>query len=123
GPLQALPKEAYGPGQSERVYGTLLAEAGLILRAGQSVVLDAVFLRLEERQAAQALAAALGLAFQGYWMVAPEDVLRARIAARAGDASDADVAVLAEQLTRDPGPLTWTLARSDQTFVPTVTGE
>jgi len=123
GPLQALPKEAYGPGQSERVYGTLLAEAGLILRAGQSVVLDAVFLRPEERRAAQDLAAQLGLAFQGYWMEAPEDVLRARIAARAGDASDADVAVLAEQLTRDPGPLTWTLARSDQTFVPTVSGE
>jgi aminoglycoside phosphotransferase family enzyme/predicted kinase len=123
GPLQTLPKAAYGPGQSERVYGTMLAEAALILRAGQSVVLDAVFLRLEERQAAEALATELGLGFQGYWMEASEAVLRERIQARVGDASDADGAVLTEQLTRDPGPLTWTRARSDQTFMPTVSGE
>ena len=123
GPLQTLPKAAYGPGQSERVYDTMLAEAALILRAGQSVVLDAVFLRLEERQAAHALARQLGLGFQGYWMEAPEAELRARIQGRSGDASDADEAVLTGQLNRDPGPLTWTRARSDQTFVPTVTGE
>jgi predicted kinase len=101
----------------------MLAEAGLILRAGQSVVLDAVFLRLEERQAAEALAAELGLGFQGFWMEAPETVLRERIQARVGDASDADGAVLTEQLSRDPGPLSWTRARSDQTFVPSLTGE
>ena len=122
GPLQTLPKEAYGPGQSERVYGTMLAEAALILRAGQSVVLDAVFLRLEERQAAEALAAALGIGFQGYWMEAPETVLRGRIQARVGDASDADEAVLTSQLSRDPGPLSWARARSDQTFMATVSG-
>jgi aminoglycoside phosphotransferase family enzyme/predicted kinase len=122
GPLQTLPKEAYGPGQSERVYGTMLAEASLILRAGQSVVLDAVFLRLEERQAAEALAAELGIGFQGYWMEAPEAELRGRIQARVGDASDADEAVLTSQLSRDPGPLSWTRARSDQTFMPTVSG-
>ncbi len=123
GPLQTLPKEAYGPGQSERVYGTMLAEAGLILRAGQSVVLDAVFLRLEERQAAEALATELGLGFQGYWIEAPEAELRARIQGRSGDASDADEAVLTGQLNRDPGHVNWTRARSDLTFMPTVTGE
>jgi predicted kinase len=123
GPLQTLPKEAYGPGQSERVYGTMLTEAGLILRAGQSVVLDAVFLRPEERKAAEALAAELGLRFQGYWMEAPEAVLRARIQGRSGDASDADEAVLTGQLNRDTGPVNWTRARSDQTFVSAVTGE
>jgi len=122
GPLQTLPKDAYGPGQSQRVYATLLAEAGLILRAGRSVVLDAVFLLPEERLAAQGLAAELGLRFQGYWMEAPEAVARARIQGRSGDASDADEAVLTGQLNRDLGPLTWTRARSDQTFVPTLTG-
>jgi aminoglycoside phosphotransferase family enzyme/predicted kinase len=123
GPLQTLPKDAYGPGQSQRVYGTMLAEAGLILRAGRSVVLDAVFLRPQERLAAEGLAAELGLRFQGYWMEAPEAELRARIQGRSGDASDADEAVLIGQLNRDLGPLTWTRARSDQTFVSTVTGE
>ena len=119
-PLQALPQEAYGPGQSERVYGTLLKEAELILRAGQSVVLDAVFLRPEEREAAQGLAAKLGLSFQGYWMEAPQAVLRARIEARSGDASDADGSVLTDQLMRDPGPISWVRASSDQTFPPFV---
>jgi uncharacterized protein len=121
-PLQALPQEAYGSGQSERVYGTLLNEAEMILRAGQSVVLDAVFLRPEERAAAQGLAAQLGLNFQGYWMEAPEAVLRARVAGRTGDASDADDAVLTDQLSRDPGPMSWIKARSDQTFPPPVPG-
>ena len=122
GPLQALPKDAYGPGQSERVYGAMLTNAEMILRAGQSVVLDAVFLRPEERQAAENLGAALGLDFQGYWMEAPEAVLRERIELRSGDASDADVTVLTVQLSRDPGDIRWTRARSDQTFVPTVSG-
>lgn len=119
-PQQALPQEAYGPGQSERVYATLLSEAEMILRAGQSVVLDAVFLRPEEREAAQGLATQLGLRFQGYWMEAPEAVLRARIEARSGDASDADGSVLTDQLTRDPGPMSWIRASSDQTFPPFV---
>lgn len=106
-PLQALPPEAYGPDQSQRVYDRMRHEAALILKAGQSVVLDAVFLKPEERDAARALAAEHGAAFQGIWLEAPTDVLAARIAARTGDASDADGAVLARQLDQDPGPIDW----------------
>ncbi len=34
-------------------------------------------------------------------------MLRARVAARVNDASDADVAVLENQLTRETGEITW----------------
>ncbi|HEX7759512.1 MAG TPA: gluconate kinase, partial [Caulobacteraceae bacterium] len=41
------------------------------------------------------------------WLTAPAAVLEARVAARRGDASDATVAVLRQQLARDIGPLGW----------------
>ena len=34
-------------------------------------------------------------------------MLRARVTARRGDASDADAAVLAAAAARDPGPIAW----------------
>jgi len=45
--------------------------------------------------------------FQGLWLEAPLDVLRARVAARRGDASDADAAVLKAAAARDAGPIAW----------------
>ena len=79
----------------------------MTLAAGRAVVLDAVFLRPEERQAAEAVGAKAGAAFHGVWLEAPEPVMSARLDARMGDASDADRRVLAEQLARDPGAVTW----------------
>lgn len=106
-PAERLPMEAYGAGQSEKVYGQMLREAGLILTAGRAVVLDAVFLRPEEREAAEHLARTAGVPFDGVWLQASPQVMAARIEARAGDASDADRRVLDDQLARDPGPITW----------------
>jgi len=108
GPLDPLPPQAYAPGESGRVYGRMFEEAALALQAGRAVVLDAVFLRPDERDAAQALARERGVAFEGVWLDVPPEVMRARVEARAGDASDADAAVLDEQLTRDPGEIRWT---------------
>ena len=106
-PRESLPAEAYGPEQSARVYGRMLEEAALALAGGRPVILDAVFLKPEEREAAQAVASQAGVAFRGVWLEAPTPVLTARLDARVGDASDADARVLEEQLTRDPGPMTW----------------
>jgi len=105
--LQRLPREAYTPEMSARVYDQLFGDAALALKAGRSVVLDAVFLKPEERARAQALAASADVAFQGAWLEAPPEVLRARVAARVNDASDADVAVLEAQLTRETGQIDW----------------
>jgi hypothetical protein len=51
--------------------------------------------------------------FHGAWLDAPAAVLEARVAGRSGDASDATVEVLRQQLARDLGPLDW--ARVDAT--------
>jgi hypothetical protein len=111
GPLDRLPPEAYAAGESVRVYGRMFDDARACLAAGRSVVLDAVFLRPEERGAAEALARSAGVPFQGWWMETPEAVMRERLAGRAGDASDADAAVLEQQLARDPGVIGWSRAR------------
>ena len=107
GPLERAPAETYTPQVSERVYGEMLGIARRVLGAGRSVVLDAVFLRPEERDAAGALAAELQAPFHGAWLQGASQTLRGRLAARSGDASDAVPATLDEQLTRDPGPIAW----------------
>ena len=106
-PTDRLPKSAYAPEVSPRVYGVMLEEAGAGLKAGVSVVLDAAFLKLAERSAAEALAARMAIPFQGLWMEAPEALLRERLDARTGDASDADGAVLDHQLSREVGEIGW----------------
>ena len=59
------------------------------------VVCDAVHGRERERRPSSASRRSSASAFRGFWLEAPEAVLEARVAARAGDASDADVAATA----------------------------
>ncbi|MGA2043283.1 MAG: AAA family ATPase [Roseiarcus sp.] len=92
-----LPGAAYGAGVSAQVYGRLWREATLALRAGQSVVLDAVQARADERLASERAAREAGAAFIGLWLDAPLSVRRDRVGARRGDASDADAAVVEAQ--------------------------
>jgi predicted kinase len=47
------------------------------------------------------------VAFAGLWLEAPLAVLRQRVTARRGDASDATAAVVAEQAARDSGDIAW----------------
>jgi predicted kinase len=71
------------------------------------VVLDAAFLDPGERAQAEALAQACGVPFEGVWMEAEPGVLRARMAARTNDASDANLEVLERQLALDVGEIRW----------------
>lgn len=105
GPLERLPPEAYAEAGGARTYAALFDAARRVLAAGRPVVLDAVFLRPGERAAAAALAGEAGVVFTGECLTAPAEVLRARVSARTGDASDADAAVLDVQLGRERGPL------------------
>jgi uncharacterized protein len=107
GPLERLPPETYAPEASQRVYDEMLRLARRALGAGHAVVLDAVFLRSDERQAAEAAALAAAVPFRGVWLEGRPDDLRARLAGRTGDASDAVPATLDEQLGRDAGPIGW----------------
>lgn len=106
-PTEALPKAAYTPEEGERVYGAMFSAAATCLRAGASVVLDAAFLKPQERDTAERLAAEAGVHFEGVWMEAPPETLAARVAGRKGDASDADVEVLRAQLALDLGDIRW----------------
>jgi len=49
----------------------------------------------------------LEIPFTGLWLDAPADVLAQRIERRRDDASDADRAVLAQQLSYDLGAIDW----------------
>jgi aminoglycoside phosphotransferase family enzyme/predicted kinase len=102
-----MPIGSYRPELSAEVYAICLAHAGRILRAGQSVILDAVFAREDERQAVEALAREVGVPFEGIWLDVPKDVAQARVAARKGDASDATPAVVERQYSYDLGRVTW----------------
>ncbi len=86
--------DLYTPQATARTYDHLLALARQALQAGYPVVLDAAFLRRSERDAAHALANELKVPFSILACEAPPAVLRERLRARRGDASEADVAVL-----------------------------
>jgi aminoglycoside phosphotransferase family enzyme/predicted kinase len=104
---ERLPAGSYTPEASARNYAAILARAERVLRAGHSVVLDAVFARQDERQAAEALGRRVGVPFEGIWLDVPKDVAQARVVARQGDASDATPAVVERQFGYDLGRITW----------------
>jgi aminoglycoside phosphotransferase family enzyme/predicted kinase len=106
-PEDRLPAAAYTEAASREVYRVLNDTAARALRAGHSVVLDAVFGTAWERQEAAATAATTGVPFQAFWLDAPRDTMRARIAQRRGDVSDATVAVLESQLRMDVTAMEW----------------
>ncbi len=104
---ERMPAGSYSPQASAEVYASFLARAERVLRAGYSVVLDAVFAHEPERAAAEALAAKVGVPFEGIWLDVPKDVAQARVASRTGDASDATPAVVERQFGYDLGNITW----------------
>lgn len=104
---ERMPAGSYTPDASRKVYAAMLDRAAQALRAGQSVVVDAVFAKPEERQAAEMLARTIGVPFEGLWLDVPKEVAQARVAARTGDASDATPAVIERQFGYDLGEITW----------------
>lgn len=115
-PTERLPAEGYDSRVTRRVYRRLFEEAEACLRAGRAVVLDAVFMRPKERARAEAVAAGCGVRFEGAWLEARPETLRARVGARQNDASDADLRVLALQLAQDPGEPGWTRLDAEDDF-------
>lgn len=104
-PLQASAPEArsalYGAQASARTYASLLQRAQDLLQAGWSVVVDAAFLRRDEREAFADLARTLGCPFGILAPQATVEVLRQRIAQRQAsgqDPSEATLEVLERQL-------------------------
>ena len=83
----------YAPEWTERTYAACLERADALLFEGRRVVVDASFGRAEHRERFRSLAARRGVPFVLLTCEAAEDVVRRRLAGRAGDASDADRAI------------------------------
>jgi aminoglycoside phosphotransferase family enzyme/predicted kinase len=106
-PLQQLGAEGYAPLVSERVYATLADRAAVILRAGHTAIVDAVYAQPADRQTIQRVAGEASVPFVGLWIDAPESVLVARAGQRHNDPSDADASVIRMQLDAGGGPIEW----------------
>jgi predicted kinase len=106
-PEEPLPPEAYTEAVSTATHEELFTIAEAALRQGHAVALDAMFLDVQYRLRAAEIAARVGVPFQGFWLEAPIEILKSRILARRGDASDATIAVLERAAQADPGPIDW----------------
>jgi len=92
-----LPASAYSSDATRDVYRRLMDKAGVALRAGQAVLLDATFATAAEREAAAHAAAEIGVRFAGLFLDAPLATRLERVSSRRDDASDADVDVARRQ--------------------------
>jgi aminoglycoside phosphotransferase family enzyme/predicted kinase len=106
-PTQAMSDAAYTPEFYNRAYDELIANARALLTAGRAVVLDATFIAPALRARAEQLAKDCGVPFQGVWLDAPVEVLAGRIEGRTGDASDATLQTLHEQIGRHTSEVAW----------------
>lgn len=100
---QAQGVALYTADATGRTYRRLFDLAQAVLQAGYPVVIDAAFLRRDERRQAHELAKELRVPFSILTCEAPLSVLRRRLLARRHDPSEADAAVLARlQATAEP---------------------
>ncbi|MBS0421247.1 MAG: AAA family ATPase [Proteobacteria bacterium] len=101
----AAPGEGlYTQQRSEQVQEHLLASADALLAGGYTTIVDATFIRHNQRQSFLALAIRLGVPLRIIRCEASEAILEARIDERARkgtDPSDADLAVLQWQLAHE----------------------
>jgi hypothetical protein len=109
----------YSTKASQQTYVKLVELASEIISAGYSVIVDAAFLKYEQRELFQMLADRLGVPCIILEITAPAEVLRQRIAERKYDVSDADLVVLEHQLS------SWQPLHENEmcTVIPVNTGE
>ena len=88
----------YSENVSEKTYAKLLSLASKTIEAGFTVIVDAAFLKFEQRKDFQVLAKSLGIAYIIVELTAPIEILKQRIVARKNNVSDADLEVLEFQL-------------------------
>ncbi len=94
----ALGEGLYAAGATEQTFARLADLARTVLTAGESVIVDATFLRRALRQSFRDLAIEGGVPLAIVTCRAPRSVLEQRVRNRRGDASEADLQVLAHQI-------------------------
>ncbi|MBI3779175.1 MAG: AAA family ATPase [Gammaproteobacteria bacterium] len=96
----------YASQASERTYARLAELAAIVLRAGHTVIVDAAFLKRDQRDRLRAVAERARVPFAILDLQAAENILRERLSLRARqqrEVSEAGLAVLDHQLaTREP---------------------
>lgn len=100
---------------NEQTYARLAELAGVIAGAGYAALVDATFLERDRRRSFMDLAHTLRVPIAIVECRAPVALLRQRISARSGDASEADLTVLERQLHRYEG-----LSENEQAITLTV---
>ena len=88
----------YSAQASQQTYTKLIELASQVINAGYSVIIDAAFLKHEQREPFQQLAQRLNVSYIILEISAPVEILRQRIIDRKNDVSDADLSVLEHQL-------------------------
>ena len=106
--LDEINSGVYSAKASEQTYEKLLELTEQVIRAGISVIVDAAFLKYEQREPFEQLAKHLDTPYIILEATAADEVLRQRIMERKNDVSDADIAVLEYQLSN------WQALRSDE---------
>ncbi|MCW3835705.1 AAA family ATPase [Sphingomonas canadensis] len=104
-PETRLPPAHYTRRNDEETFEAMFESAQQHLSCGTSVILDGVFMSRSEREVAELLARQMRAPFTGIWLEAPEQDRIARVAERAGDASDASIDVVRDQSRRPVGDL------------------
>nr|WP_178116419.1 bifunctional aminoglycoside phosphotransferase/ATP-binding protein [Pseudomonas brassicae] len=101
-----LQQGIYSGDASQKTYEHLHQLAGIVLRAGFPVVIDATYLKRAQRQAAAEVASATGVPFLILDCNAPDAVIASWLAQRQADHNDPSDATLevvtAQQADRDP---------------------
>ena len=98
-----IDKGIYSVEAGIKTYEKLLLLTNALLEAGITVIVDAAFLKYEQRQPFRELADNRQIPFVIIEFIASADTLRQRIKARKQDVSDADLSVLEHQLaTAEP---------------------
>jgi len=92
----------YSPDMTARTYQRLATAAAGLVGAGIDVIVDATFLDPVRREEFAGIARAAGAPFAIIECTAPDATLRARVAGRSGDPSEATLAVLERQLAGSP---------------------
>lgn len=100
-----LPATHYTTESARQVYDDLGAMTADALCGGASVIADAAFLTLAERNAIARPGRDLAVPFTGLWLEAGEQVRSARVVRRADDVSDANATVVRLQSRRPVGSL------------------
>jgi aminoglycoside phosphotransferase family enzyme/predicted kinase len=106
-PLTRLGPEGYTEAVSRRVYAAVMDQADKVVRSGHTAIADAVFAEESDRDAIEHVARAAGVPFVGLWLDASVPEVLSRIEGRSGDASDAGIEVIWQQLANRFDSVRW----------------